>query len=115
LEPDLVKIWNVAHLIDSDDKMKLLHRTSNGLESYNKHFNSICPTSHLNLVSFAHALRQEVDRVVQCLDVVAKGREVPPDYNELVFLEIHPDFYSDEKKATARIGTRKGHSKRGGD
>ena len=73
MEPDLAKIWNVARLIDSDDKMKLLHRTSNGLETYNKHFNSICPTGHPNHVSFAHALRQEVDRVVQCLDVVAKG------------------------------------------
>ncbi len=73
LEPDLVKIWNVAYLIESYDKMKLLHWTSNGLESYNKHFNGICPTSHTTLVSLAHALRQQADRVVQDMDDVAKG------------------------------------------
>jgi len=88
LKPDLVKIWNVAHLIDSDDKMKLLCQTSNGLESYNKHFNGICPTSHPNLVSFAYALRQEADRVVQHMDDVAKGQEVPPDNNEPIFLKF---------------------------
>ena len=115
MEPDLVKIWNVAHLIDSDDKMKLLHRTSNGLESYNKHFNGICPTSHPNLVSFAHALRQEADRVVQRMDDVAKGQAIPPDYNQPEFPQIPPEFYANKKKATTRKGTRKDHCKRGGD
>ena len=95
--------------------MKLLHRTSNGLESYNKHFNGICRTSHPNLVSFAHALRQEADRVVQHINDVTKDQEIPPDYNEPVFSQIPPEFDADNKKATARKGTRKGRSKRGGN
>ena len=95
--------------------MKLLQWTNNGFDSYNKHFNGICPTSHPNLVSFAHALRQEADRVVQHMDDVAKGREIHPDCNEPVFPQIPPEFYADKKKAPARKGTRKGHSKRGGD
>ncbi len=95
--------------------MNLLHQTSNGLESYNKHFNGICPPSHPNLVSFAHAHCQEADRVVQHMDDVAKGQEIPPDYNEPAFPQIPPEFYADKKKATARTGTSKGRSKRGGD
>ncbi len=58
--------------------MKLLHHTSNGLESYNKVFNSICPTKHPNLVAFVHALHREADHVIQRMDNVAKGREQPP-------------------------------------
>ena len=87
--------------------MKLLHQTSNGLESYNKHFNGICPTSHPNLVSFAHALRQEAGRVVQHMDNVAKGQEIPPDYNERVYPQITPGFYADKKKATTEKGQGK--------
>ena len=68
-----------------------------------------------NLVSFAHALHREADRVVQHLDDVAKGQEIPPDYNELVFPQIPPEFYADKKKATTRKGTWKGCSKKGGD
>ncbi|KAL3778828.1 hypothetical protein HJC23_002885 [Cyclotella cryptica] len=85
MQPEFVKVWNVAHLVDKKDKMKLLHRTSNGLERYNRHFNGICPTTHPNLVTFAHALHKEAERVLQRMDDVAKGREVPPEYNEYRF------------------------------
>jgi hypothetical protein len=72
--------------------MKLLHHTSNGLERYNKHFNSICPTSHPNLVSFVHALKQGADQVVQQMEDITKGRETSPNYNEPDFPRIPPDF-----------------------
>ena len=49
------------------------------------------------------------------MDDVAKGQEVPPDNNEPIFPQICPEFYADKKKATARTGTSKGRSKRGGD
>ena len=111
MESDLVKIWNVAHRIDSNDKMKLLHWTSNGLESNNKRFNGICPTCHPNLLSFAHALHQEADRVVWHMDDVTKGPKIPPNCNELVLPQIPPEFYAGKKQATARNGTRIGHSK----
>ena len=99
-----MKLWSVAHLVDNDDKWKLLHRTNNGLESYNKHFNCICLTSHPNLLTFAHALRQEADRIVQWMDDVPKGGEIPPDYNERVFHQIPPEFYADKNKATTKKG-----------
>ena len=74
LDPVYVDLGNVAHLLHKKDKMKLLHCTSNGLERYNKLFNSICPTSHPNLVSFAHAHKKETDRIVQQMKDVTKRR-----------------------------------------
>lgn len=73
-----------------------MHRVSSkrALESYNKQFNGIRPTGHPNLVSFCHALRQEADRVVQHTDDVAKGREIPLDWDEVVFPQTPPEFYA---------------------
>ena len=62
LGPDLIKIWNVPFLIDSDDKMMLLHQNRNGLLSYIKHFNGICPISHPNLFSFAQFLQSTMNQ-----------------------------------------------------
>ncbi len=72
--------------------MKLLHHTSNGLESYNKVFNAICLTKHPNLAVFVHALCGEADCVIQRMDNVDKGREQPPCYNEPVFPDLTPAF-----------------------
>ncbi len=108
-----MKLWSVAHLVDNDDKLKLLHHTSNGLESYNKHFNCICPTSHPNLLTFARALYQEADRIVQWMDDVAKGHETPPDNSDPLFPKI-PEFYNNNKKQSAKEGPRKGCNKRVG-
>ena len=67
----------------------------------------ICPTSHPNLVTFAHALHKEAERVLQRMDDVAKGREVPPEYNEPIFPEIPPEFYGNAKR-----GGKKGRGKK---
>lgn len=108
----MLKLWSVAHLVDNDDKLKLLHCTSNGLESCNKLFNRICSTSHRSLLTFAHAIGQKADRIVEQMDDVAKGRETPPDYSDPVFPKIPPEFYNDNKKQSAKEGPRKGCNKR---
>jgi hypothetical protein len=60
MDKDLIAIWNVADILDDDEKIKLINRTSNGLEleCYNSHFNGIIPSTskHQNLVIFACAL-----------------------------------------------------------
>ena len=62
---DLVDVWNVSDLVDvEEEKMKLFDCTSNGLESYNKVFNAICPDKHPNLDDFVDALCKEVDHVI---------------------------------------------------
>ena len=61
-----------AAMLRLKEKMKLLHHTSNGLESYNKVFNAICPTKHPNLVAFVRALHGKADRAIQRIDNVAK-------------------------------------------
>ncbi len=45
-----------------------------------------------------HALHKEAERVLKQMDDVAKGREVPPEYNEPVFPEIPPEFYRNAKR-----------------
>lgn len=93
MDDDLIPIWNVSDILDNDPEIKLQAKTSNGLERYNRHFNNILPTDHPNIVSFALALRDEADRVVQRLEDVDKCRETPPDYKkEPVFPEI-PDVF----------------------
>ena len=100
MQEEFFNVWNVSDKIDKD--YKLLHLTNNGLERYNKHFNTICPNSHPILVVFVHALCKEADRVVQQMDDLSKGREIPPQYNEPGFPKIPADFYSDDNKPKAK-------------
>ncbi len=92
----------------------MLHWTSIGLEHYNMHFNGIVPQRHPNLVAFTHALRSEADRVVQHMNDVAMGREIPPDYRKPCFPDIPSDFYKDKEpeKPKAKKVAKKGRSKK---
>ena len=83
MQEEFFNVWNDCDKIDKDHE--LLHLTNNGLEIYNKHFNTICSNSHPNFVAFVHALCKQADRDVQRMDNVSKGREIPPQYNEPVF------------------------------
>ena len=67
--------------------------TNNALERYSRHFNGIVPSSHPNLVVFAHALREEAKSVSQRLEDVRKGREEAPTYSTS-FIEIPKEFHS---------------------
>ena len=100
MQEEFFNVWNVSDKIDKG--YKLLHLTNNGLQRYNKHFNTICTNRHPNLVAYIHALCKEADRVVQRMNDVSKGREIPAQYNEPVFPQIPADFYSDDKKPKAK-------------
>jgi hypothetical protein len=82
MDEDSIAIWNVTDILDDDEKIKLINRTSNGLERYNRHFNGIIPSKHPNLVIFACALRSEADKVIQKMEDIDKRREIPPKYSE---------------------------------
>ena len=56
--------------------------------NYNHHFNSILPSHHPNLVSFAKAIQDEADQVIQMMENIVKHHEIPPNYNEPVFLRF---------------------------
>ena len=84
----MIPVWSVAGVADSEHKV--INRTSNGLERYNRHINSILPSNHPNLVTFATALHAEADRVIQRMKDVDKQREMPPEYSNPVFQTI-PD------------------------
>ena len=93
MDEDLIPIWNVANILDDDKNIKLINRTSNGLECYNHHFKSIVPSSHPNLIVFADAFHEEADHVVQRLEDVDKRREIPLGYSVPVFPQIPGEFW----------------------
>ena len=93
LDEELIALWNYADILDDDEKLKLISKTSNGLERYNRHFKSLFPTDRPAFVAFVVTLREEADRIVQRLEDVDKGREVPPDYLEPVFPTIPDEFW----------------------
>ena len=110
MQDEIVAVWNIAEILDDNEKVKLVNRTSNGLERYNRHFNSILPSHHPNLVSFAKAIQDEADQVIQRMENIDKHREIPPNYNEPVFPEIPDEFWkkvSAEKKKKAKVGGRR--------
>ena len=95
MQDDFAKMWNIAGVNTNKKKGENAHfLTNNALERYNHHFNGIIPSSHPNLVVFAHALRgEEAKSVSQRLEDVRKGREKAPTYSTS-FIEIPKEFYS---------------------
>ncbi len=89
-----MKVWNVAGVITNKKKGEnACFLTNYALERYNRHFNCIVPSSHPNLVVFAHALREEANSVSQRHEDVRKGREEAPTYST-AFIEIPKEFHS---------------------
>ena len=89
-----MKVWNIAGVNTNKKKGENAHcLTNNALERYNRHFNGIVPSSHPNLVVFAHALREEAKSVSQRLEYVREGREEVPTYST-AFIEIPKEFHS---------------------
>ena len=87
-------------------KIKLQNLTSNGLDRYNLRFNGIVPTSHPNLAVFASALQQEANEVVQRIENIKKSREIVPEYEAAVLLEIPEEYESFEFKGCTYIVVR---------
>ena len=110
MQDEIVAVWNIAEILDDNEKVKLVNRTSNGLEHYNHCFNSILSSHHPDLVSFAMAIQDEADQVIQRMENIDKRCEIPPKYNEPVFPEIPDEFWkkvSAEKKKKAKVGGRR--------
>ena len=113
MQDEIVEVWNIAEILNDNEKVKFVNMTSNVLEWYNCHFNSILPSHHPNLISFAKAVRDEADRVIQRMENIDKHREIPLSYNEPVFPEIPDEFWtkvSAEKKKKAKVGGRRKRS-----
>jgi hypothetical protein len=87
-----MKVWNVAGVnINKRKSENAQFLTNNALERYNRHFNSIVPSSYPNLVVFAHVLKNEAKSVSQHLEDVRKGRDEAPTYST-TFIETPKEF-----------------------
>ncbi len=89
-----MKVWNVLESTLTKKKGENAQFfTNNALERYNNHINGIVPSSHPNLVVFAHELREEATSVSQHLEDVRKGHGKAPTYSTS-FIEIPKEFHS---------------------
>jgi hypothetical protein len=81
MQDDFVKVWNIAGIkINKKKGESARFLTNNALERYNRHFNGIVPSSHPNLVVFAHILKSEAKSVYQRLE-------------STTFIEIPKEFH----------------------
>ena len=69
----LVHTWNIRD--EYDDYVKILARTNNGLERYNKRLNSLFNTNRLSILSFISILKKESTFQVDKLDKIRHGFE----------------------------------------
>ncbi len=70
MDEEDVPIWNFSDITDDCSKAKLVDKTNNALERYNRHFNSLFGTDHPQLVAFVVVLWDEADMIVQRLEDV---------------------------------------------
>ena len=56
MQDNFLKVWNISGIVDNGRRVKLVNKTSNGLEHYNCHFHGIVLTAHPNFVTFVQAL-----------------------------------------------------------
>ena len=98
-------VWNIAEILIMIMRKSSANRISNGLEHYNHHINSVLPSHHPYSVSFAKAIQDEADQVIQRMENIDKCHGIPPSYNAHVFSEILDEFWkkvSAEKKKKAK-------------
>ena len=112
-------MWKISEVLEDETRVESTNRTSNGLEHYNCHFNGVISTSHPNLISFIDALLNKVDRVLQRMENIDKGRADAPEYKEPAFPDIPAEFLEIIGKLNSRRkieeelskGEKKGHGR----
>ena len=110
-----IPLWNVTEADES--QVQLVSRTSNALERYNRFFNNIVPRAHPNLIVFVAALLDEAHRIIQRLEDVRSGREIPPVYEDISYPDIPAEFesfkFNVDKKESATVPVRKNPKRKG--
>ena len=87
--------WNIRD--DFDEYVKVLARTNNGLERYNKRLSLLFNTNRISILSFVSSLKKELIFQVEKLDKIWHGIEVGNnDYHEEVdYNDINVSLYVD--------------------
>ena len=67
----LMKTWNIRD--EFDEYVKVLARTNNGLERYNKRLNSLFNTNRISILNFVSTLKKESIFQVEKLDKIRHG------------------------------------------
>lgn len=66
------KVWNVHSFVTENSEFKMINRTNNPLERFNRKMNDSFPTSHPTMTSFVETIREISDTYVSDLSRIAK-------------------------------------------
>jgi hypothetical protein len=82
--------WNVNAIQDDPDL--IVNRTNNPLERYNRAMNSNFPIDHPNMCQFVTTIRAEATKYVNQLELIKKGKELPPQHMPVTYPPIPDDY-----------------------
>lgn len=82
MRKDFLEMWN-HYGLDDADLIELINRTSNALERVNRHMKyNVFYSNHQSITKFVEGLQEEGERVVQRVDDMRRGRELPSKKKE---------------------------------
>jgi hypothetical protein len=96
-----IKDWNIHGVVESDE-VRMVNRTNNPLESYNRFFQESIGKDHPPLETFVEVIADESNKFVQKITDVRNRHDVPRPRNDLNYPEI-PLSYENFKSNMATI------------
>lgn len=88
----LIDSWNICE--EDGSYKKIMNRTNNGLERYNRHTNELFPDGDPSLLEWCEVMEEESRRVARHLLDIDMGRAARPTYQEVTIPEI-PSAYTE--------------------
>ena len=91
----IVKSWNIRD--EFDEYIKVLARTNNGLEQYNKRLNSLYNTNRVSILNFIETLKKESIYQVEKLNNIRNGVQDRQEeyYLDTAYDDINMNLYVD--------------------
>ena len=81
--------WNICE--EDGTYKKIMNRTNNGLERYNRHYNELFANTP-SLLEFCEVMEEESRRVARRLQDIDAGKEKRPVYKEVTIPQIPPAY-----------------------
>ena len=84
--------WNINGVIYNNDDDKLINRTNNPLERFNRTLNNIFPNGHPSMPQFVDALKEICISTLEKLRRIKRGRDVAPAHAPATIYVIPEDY-----------------------
>ena len=84
--------WNINGVLYNNDDDKLINRTNNPLERFNRTLNNIFPNGHPSMPQFVDALKEICISTLEKLRRIKRGRDVAPAHAPATIYVIPEDY-----------------------